>query len=113
MASGLDDKYVLFEFLDAETVTLRRSDMDYPDIRRQFLVLLSSFLGVEMTADEWRSLLGRIFEAVCVDCHDCLSSFALSCFGNRLSAWKPMTDQLMPISASRRRMHSSSTTMLC
>src|SRR5580698_9440695 len=62
MASGLDDKRVLFEFLDAETVTFRRSDMDYPDIRRQFLVLLSSFLGVEMTADEWRSLLGRIPE---------------------------------------------------
>jgi hypothetical protein len=62
MANGLDDKYVLFELLDPETVTLRRSDMDYPDIRRQFLVLLSSFLGVEMTVNEWTLLLGRIPE---------------------------------------------------
>jgi len=51
--------YVLFEFLDAVTVTFRRSDMEYPDIRRQFLELLRYFLGVEMTAEEWWYTLAR------------------------------------------------------
>jgi hypothetical protein len=59
-AAEEDAKYVLFEFLDAATVSFRRSDMDYPDVRRQFLELLSFFLAVEMTPEEWSHTLAQL-----------------------------------------------------
>lgn len=61
-APGDKEKYVLFEFLDRTTVTFRRSDMEYPDIRRQFLDVLLYFLEVEMTEAELARTLVRVPE---------------------------------------------------
>ena len=63
MTEAEAEKYVLFEFLDGLAVTFRRSDMDYPDIRQQFLWLLEHFLAVEMNSCDWEYTLARIPEA--------------------------------------------------
>jgi hypothetical protein len=62
MMTGVEAEYVLFEFIDGLAVTFRRSDMDYPDIRRQFLWLLKYFLAVDMNTRDWEYTLARIPE---------------------------------------------------
>lgn len=57
-----DERYVLFEFLDRNTVTFRRSDMEFPDVRRQFLDLVLYLLGAELPARFWELELGRVPE---------------------------------------------------
>jgi len=59
MEGATKKERVLFEFLDKNAVTFRVSDMEYPEIRRQFRTLLLVFLGVNMSdAELFRALLG-------------------------------------------------------
>lgn len=62
MMTDVEAGYVLFEFLDGLAVTFRRSDMDYPDIRQQFLWVLKYFLAVDMNTRDWEYTLARIPE---------------------------------------------------
>jgi len=83
MASGLDEnqKYVLFEFLDALSITFRRSDMEYPDIRRQLLELLRCLLGFQITPEAWARELACVPE----DWGDFLG-FRITVRGKRVTA---------------------------
>ena len=60
MAKAADAKYILFEFLDRDTVAFRRSDMEFRDVRGQFLDLLLAIFGIDMTMRVWELELGRV-----------------------------------------------------
>jgi len=59
-AADANPKYVLFELLDRDTVAFRRSDMEFRDVRGQFLDLLLAIFGIDMTMRVWELELGRV-----------------------------------------------------
>lgn len=63
MTSATEEKRVLFELLDKETVTFRLSDLEDPEIRGQFLLLLAVILRLRITERELARLVCDIPEA--------------------------------------------------